>query len=165
MFFMEWPLLYELDSEQGQSCISGSQASCSLSCCQVASVVSDSVQPCRRLPTRRPRPWDSPGKNTGVGCHFLLQCMKVKSESEVSLLYQISFLPLKYNLKNTVLQDSKARTWNSAVSAGREENNRSLSWINWRDRRRDGGGEERGHWGLRRDGDGGRKLDPWNGHK
>ena len=30
-----------------------------------------------------PRPWDSPGKNTGVGCHFLLQCMKVKSESEV----------------------------------------------------------------------------------
>ena len=33
---------------------------------------------------RLPRPWDSPGKNTGVGCHFLLQCMKVKSESEVS---------------------------------------------------------------------------------
>ena len=36
----------------------------------------------RRQPTRLPRPWDSPGKNTGVGCHFLLQCMKVKSESE-----------------------------------------------------------------------------------
>ena len=35
-------------------------------------------------PTRLLRPWDSPGKNTGVGCHFLLQCMKVKSESEVS---------------------------------------------------------------------------------
>ena len=33
-----------------------------------------------------PRPWDSPGKNTGVGCHFLLQCMKVKSESEVAQL-------------------------------------------------------------------------------
>ena len=31
-----------------------------------------------------PRPWDAPGKNTGVGCHFLLQCMKVKSESEVA---------------------------------------------------------------------------------
>ena len=31
-------------------------------------------------PTRRPHPWDSPGRNTGVGCHFLLQCMKVKSE-------------------------------------------------------------------------------------
>ena len=52
-------------------------------CCQVASVVSDSVRPQRRQPTRLPRPWDSPGKNTGVGCHFLLQCMKVKSESEI----------------------------------------------------------------------------------
>ena len=51
-------------------------------CCWVASVVSDSVQPHRRQPARLPRPWDSPGKNSGVGCHFLLQCMKVKSESE-----------------------------------------------------------------------------------
>ena len=40
--------------------------------------------PIRRQPTRLPRPWDSPGKNTGVGYHFLLQCMKVKSESEVT---------------------------------------------------------------------------------
>ena len=46
--------------------------------------MSDSVQPHRRQPTRIPRPWDSAGKNTGVGCHFLLQCMKVKSESEVA---------------------------------------------------------------------------------
>ena len=53
-------------------------------CCWVASVVSDSVWPHRRQPTRLPSPWDSPGKNTGVGCHFLLQCMKVKSESEVT---------------------------------------------------------------------------------
>ena len=45
--------------------------------------VSDSMQPHRLQPTSLPRPWDSPGKNTGVGCHFLLQCMKVKSESEV----------------------------------------------------------------------------------
>ena len=44
--------------------------------------MSDSVRPYRRQPTRLPRPWDSPGKNTGVGCHFLLQCMEVKSESE-----------------------------------------------------------------------------------
>ena len=35
-------------------------------------------------PRGSPRPWDSPGKNTGVGCHFLLQCMKVQSESEVA---------------------------------------------------------------------------------
>ena len=53
-------------------------------CCYVASVVSDSVQPHRRQPTRLPHPWDSSGKNTGVGCHFLLQCMKVKSENEVT---------------------------------------------------------------------------------
>ena len=46
--------------------------------------MSDSVRPHRRQPTRLPRPWDSPGKNTGVGCHFLLQCMKVKIESEVA---------------------------------------------------------------------------------
>ena len=52
--------------------------------CEVASVVSDSVRPHRRQTTRLPRPWDSPGNNTGVGCHFLLQCMKVKSESEVT---------------------------------------------------------------------------------
>ena len=52
-------------------------------CCLVASVVSDSVQPHRQQPTRLPCPWDSPGKNTGVGCHRLLQCMKGKSESEV----------------------------------------------------------------------------------
>ena len=44
--------------------------------------MSDSVQPHRRQPTRLPHPWDSPGKNTGVGCHFLLQCRKVKSKSE-----------------------------------------------------------------------------------
>ena len=53
-------------------------------CCWVTSVVSDSVRPHRRQPTRLPRPWGSPGKNTGVGCHFLLQCMQVKSESEVA---------------------------------------------------------------------------------
>ena len=46
--------------------------------------MSNSVQPHRRQTTRLPRPWDSPGKNTGVGCHFLLQCRKVKSESEVA---------------------------------------------------------------------------------
>ena len=46
--------------------------------------MSHSVWSHRQQPTRLPRPWDSPGKNTGVGCHFLLQCMKVKSESEVA---------------------------------------------------------------------------------
>ena len=54
--------------------------------------MSDSVRPHRRQPTRLPRPWDSPGKNTGVGRHFLLQCMKVKSESEVKLKYSLSHI-------------------------------------------------------------------------
>ena len=48
--------------------------------------MSDSVRPHRRQPTRLPRPWDSPSKNTGVGCRFLFQCMKVKNESEVTQL-------------------------------------------------------------------------------
>ena len=55
-------------------------------CCSLTSVVSNSVRPHRWQPTRLPCPWDSPGKNTGVGCRFLLQCMKVKSESEVAQL-------------------------------------------------------------------------------
>ena len=46
----------------------------------------NSVRPHRCQSTRLPRPWDSPGKNTGAGCHFLFQCMKEKSESEVTQL-------------------------------------------------------------------------------
>ena len=46
--------------------------------------MSNSVRSHRRQPTRLLRPWDSPGKNTGVGCHFLLRCLKVKSEREVA---------------------------------------------------------------------------------
>ena len=57
---------------------------CCCCCCLVTSVVSNSVWPHRRQPTRLPRPWDSPGKNSGGGCHIPLQCMKVKSESEVA---------------------------------------------------------------------------------
>ena len=59
-------------------------AFCCCCCCQVTSVVSNSVQPHRWQPTRLPRLWDSPGKKAEVGCHFLLQCVKVKRESEVA---------------------------------------------------------------------------------
>ena len=69
-------ILYQL-SYQGSRTYTAAAAA-------VASVVSDSVRPQRRQPTRLPRPWDSPGKNPGVRCHFLLQCMKGKSESEVT---------------------------------------------------------------------------------
>ena len=54
------------------------------SCPSLCDPISISVRPDRRQPTRLPCPWDSSGKNTGVGCHFLLQCRKVKSESEVA---------------------------------------------------------------------------------
>ena len=60
--------------------------------------MSDSVRPHRRQPTRFPRPWDSPGKNTRVGCHFLLQCMKVKSESEVTKLCSTLSDPMDHSL-------------------------------------------------------------------
>ena len=56
------------------------------------------MQPHRRQPTRLPCPWDSPGKNTGVGCHFLLQCMKVKNESEVTQSCQILRDPMDCSL-------------------------------------------------------------------
>ena len=53
--------------------------------------------PHRRQPSRLPGPWDSPGKNTGVGCHFLLQCMKVKSESEVAQACPTLSNPMDYS--------------------------------------------------------------------
>ena len=65
-------------------CCPGLLLTTSTTAAPVTSVVSDSVRPHRRQPPRLPCPWDSPGKNTGVGCHFLLQYMKVKSEREVA---------------------------------------------------------------------------------
>ena len=62
------------------------------------SVVSYSVRPHRCQPTRLPHPWDSPGNNTGVGFHFLLQCMKVKSESEVTQSCPTLSDPMDYRL-------------------------------------------------------------------
>ena len=96
--------------------------------------MSDSVRPCRQRPTRLSRPWDSPGKNTGVGCHFLLQYIKGKSESEVtqcvwllatpwSATYQAppsmgfsrqeywSGVPLPSPIKLLILLNSKIKMW------------------------------------------------------
>ena len=64
--------------------VSAAAAAAAAAAAEVASVVSYPVLPHRRQPTWLHRPWDSPGKDTGVGCHFLLQYMKVKSESEVT---------------------------------------------------------------------------------
>ena len=66
--------------------------------------MSDSVRPHRRQPTRLPSPWDSPGKNPGVSCHFLLQCMKVKSESEVAQSCPTLSDPIDCSLPGSSLQ-------------------------------------------------------------
>ena len=63
--------------------------------------MSDSVRPHKWQPSRLPRPWDSPGKNTGVGCHFLLQCMKVKSENEVAQSCPTLSDPMDYSLSGS----------------------------------------------------------------
>ena len=63
--------------------------------------MSDSVRPHRRQLTRFPHPWDSPGKNTEVGCHFLLQCLKVKSESEVTQLCLTPGDPMDWSLRDS----------------------------------------------------------------
>ena len=67
---------------------------CCCCCCCIASVTSDSVRPHRRQPIRLPCSSNSPGKNAGVGCHFLLQCMKVKSKSEVPQLRPTPINPM-----------------------------------------------------------------------
>ena len=77
--------------------------------------------PHRRQPTRLPHPWDSPGKNAGVGCHFLLQCMKVKSESEVAqscptLSDPMDWTKLKLSLFwHIYINHSQNRIWFSSV--------------------------------------------------
>ena len=62
------------------------------------------MQPHRQQPTRLPHPWDSLGKNTGVGCHFLLQCMKVKSHSEVAQSYPILRDPMDCSLPGSSIR-------------------------------------------------------------
>ena len=81
-------------------------AGCCCCCSSVASVVSDSLQPRRRQPTRLPHPWDSPGKNPGLGCHFLLQCMKVKSEGEVTQSYPTPRDPMDCSLPGSSIRNT-----------------------------------------------------------
>ena len=82
MYTQSW----RVDSKCMASCFMG----CYPKSAAAAAAATKSLQSCltlcesRRQPTRLPHPWDSPGKNTGVGCQFLLQCVKVKSESEVA---------------------------------------------------------------------------------
>ena len=87
------------------------------------SLQSDSVQPHRWQSTRLPCPWDSPGKKTGVGCHFLLQCMKVKSESEVAQSYLTLSDPMDCSLPGSSIHEifqARVLEWGAiAFSAGK----------------------------------------------
>ena len=96
--------------------------------------MSDSVRPHRWQPTRLPHPWDSPGKNTGVGCHFLLQCMKVKSESEVAQSCPTLRDPMDYSLPGSSIHgifQARVLEW-VAISFSKDStdtNNRLVSRI------------------------------------
>ena len=81
----------------------------------------DSVRPHRRQPTRLPCPWDSPGKNTGVGCHFLFQCRKVKSESEVTQLCPTLSNPMDCSLPGSSIHgifQARVLEWVAIVFSG-----------------------------------------------
>ena len=84
----------------------------------IASVVSDSVRPHRWPPTRLLCPWDSPGKNTGVGCHFLLLFRKVKSESEVTRSCPTLSDPMKCSLPGSSVHgifQARVLEWGAAA--------------------------------------------------
>ena len=94
---------------------------CCCCCCWLASVVSDSVV--RWQPTRLPRPWDSPCKNIGVGCHFLLQCMKVKTEREVAQSCPTPSNPMNRSLPGSSIHgilQARVLEW-GAIAFSKEE--------------------------------------------
>ena len=83
--------------------------------------MSDSVQSHRQQPTRLLRPWDSPGKNTGVGCHFLLQCIKVKSEREVTQSCPTLSDPMDYSLPGSSVHgifQARVLEWGAIAFSG-----------------------------------------------
>ena len=97
--------------------------------------MSDFVRPRRRQPTRLTRPSGSPGKNTGVGCHFLLQCMKVKSESEVTQSCLTLSNPMDYSLPGSSIHgifQARILEWGaiafSTVSLEKLLNQKPFGW-------------------------------------
>ena len=85
------------------------------------SVMSNSVRPHRQQPIRLPCPWDSPGKNPGVGCHFLLQCMQVKSESEVAQSCLTSSDPMDCSLPGSSVHgifQARVLEWGAIAFSG-----------------------------------------------
>ena len=90
------------------------------------------MRPHRWQPTRLHCPWDSPGKNTGVGCHFLLQCMKVKSESEVAQSCPTLHDPMDCSLPGSSIHgifQARVLEWDVIAFSNREMRNPQLSGI------------------------------------
>ena len=93
--------------------------------------MSDSVLPHRWQPTRLCRPWDSPGNNIGVGCHFLLQCMKVKSESEVAQSCPTLHDPMDYSLPGSSIHgifQARVLEWVAIAFSMSIQIHRTLTW-------------------------------------
>ena len=97
--------------------------------------MSDSVRPHRWQPTRLRHPWDSPGKNTGVGCHFLLQCMKVKNESEVAQSCPTLRDPMDCSLPGSSIHgifQARVLEWVAMdIKHGASPNAWGLRWHGW----------------------------------
>ena len=94
--------------------------------------MSDSVRPHRWQPTRLRHPWDSPGKNTGVGCHFLLQCMKVKSESEVAQSCQTRSDPMDCSPPGSSIHgifQARVLEWGTIAFSGHLSRGNSKSYL------------------------------------
>ena len=82
------------------------------------------LRPHRRQPTRLLCPWDSPSKNTGVGCHFLLQCMKVKNESEVAQSCPTLSDPMDWSLPGSSVHgifQARVLEWVAIAFSSRKE--------------------------------------------
>ena len=105
----------EKPSQQQKANVEAAAAAKWLQSCPTLCDPTDSKQP-----TRLPRPWDSPGKNTGVGCHFLLQCMKVKSDSEVTQLRPTLGDPMDCSLPSSSIHgifQARVLEWVAIVEA------------------------------------------------
>ena len=90
------------------------------------------MRPHRRQPTRLPRPWDSPGKNTGVGCHGLLQCMKVKREREVAQSCSILPDPMDCSLPGSSAHgifQARGLEWGAIAFSSVGDYSSHLQWI------------------------------------
>ena len=96
---------------------------CSGCCCKATSVMSDSVRSHRHQPTRLPRPWDSLGKNTGAGCRFLLQCIKIKNESKVAQSCPTLSDPMDCSLPGSSIHgifQARVLEWGATAFSGTE---------------------------------------------